>query len=193
MIVLRALVPLARDLLGTFVFVILFFLTDIYIATVCGISLVAVQTVWSLLRKKPIGALQWLSLILISTFGGATILFHIQEFIMFKPSILWLALGVVLLRRDWMAPYLPHIVTDNLDDRQIVRAGYAYSAVMFALAVANAAVVGLVRLDIVSSHFWAIYALAAPTLAQAVLLIALYLRFRRRIIARIRQRAAAKP
>lgn len=190
MVVLRALVPIVRDLLGTFVFVAMFFATDIYIATACGISLVVAQTVWSLLRRKSIGALHWLSLILISSFGALTILFHSPYFIMFKPSLLWFALGVVLLRRDWMAPYLPPIVTDNLEDRLIVRAGYAYSALMFALAVANGAVVGLVRLDLVSDHFWAVYALFAPTLAQAILLVALYLRFRKRILVRIRQRNA---
>jgi intracellular septation protein A len=191
MILLRALVPIARDLAGTFVFVALFFLTDIYIATGCGISLVVAQTVWSLVRKKPIGALQWLSLVLISMFGGATILFHWPYFIMVKPSILWLALGVVMLRRDWMAPYLPAIVTENLDDRLIVRAGYAYAALMFALAIVNLIVVGLAVVEIVSQKFWAVYALVGPTAAQGVLLVMFYFRFRKRILVRIRQRKAA--
>jgi intracellular septation protein A len=187
MIVLRALVPIARDLAGTFVFVALFFLTDIYIATGCGISLVVAQTILSLVRGKRIGALQWLSLVLISMFGGATILFHWPYFIMMKPSILWLALGAVMLRRDWMAPYLPAIVTENLDDRLIVRAGYAYAALMFALAVVNLIVVWLA-----SQKFWAIYALVGPTAAQLILLTMFYFRFRKRIMVRIRQRKAAQ-
>jgi intracellular septation protein A len=186
MSVLRALVPIVRDLLGTFVFVAMFFATDIYIATACGISLVVGQTIWSLARGKKIGALHWLSLILISSFGALTILFHRPHFIMLKPSLLWFALGIVLLRRDWMAPYLPPIVTDNLEDRLIVRAGYAYSALMFGLAVANVLVV-----HFASEKFWAVYALVAPTLAQAVLLTALYIRFRKRIVARIHARQAA--
>jgi intracellular septation protein A len=186
MIILRALVPIARDLAGTFVFVALFFLTDIYIATACGISLVVAQTVLSLVRGKRIGALQWLSLVLISMFGGATILFHWPYFIMVKPSILWLALGAVMLRRDWMAPYLPAIVTENLDDRLIVRAGYAYATLMFALAVMNLVVVWLA-----SQKFWAVYALLGPTAAQLLLLVMFYFRFRKRIMVRIRQRKAA--
>ena len=168
MIFLRALVPIVRDLLGTFLFVALFLIThNIELATACGISLVLVQTVLMMARKKRIGALHWLSLILISMFGGATILFHSKYFIMVKPTILWLALGGVLLRRDWMAPYLPPIVTDNLDDAEIVRAGLVYAGLMFALAVINTAVVALVWLNICSAELWAVYALIGPTAAQA--------------------------
>lgn len=191
MIILKALVPIVRDLLGTFVFVALFLGThNIELATGTGISLVLAQTVLMRLRKKPIGALHWLSLVLISMFGGATILFHSQYFIMIKPSILWLALGGVMLRRDWMAPYLPPIVTENLEDAKIVRAGYAYAALMLALAFVNAAVVGLVWLDVVSAEFWAVYALAGPTAAQGVLLVVFYFCFRKQIHARMRERAA---
>lgn len=188
MVVVRALVPIMRDLLGTFVFVALFFTTNIYIATAAGVGLVVTQTVYRHLKHRPIGALQWLSLILISMFGGATILLHSPYFIMVKPSLLWLALGVVMLRRDWMAPYLPPIVTENLDDHLIVRAGYAYAALMFTLAVANSGVVSLVWLDICSPKAWAVYALLAPPAAQGVLLTVFYFCFRKRITARIQQR-----
>ena len=191
MIVVRALVPIVRDLLGTFVFVALFLGTDnIYIATGCGISLVVAQTIWTRLRHKPIGALHWLSLVLISMFGGATILFHSPYFIMVKPTLLWLALGVVMLRRDWMAPYLPPIVTENLDDHLIVRAGYGYAALMFLLAVANVGVVALVWLGICTPKFWAVYALLAPPAAQGVLLTVFYFCFRKQISDRICEREA---
>ena len=185
MIVLKALVPIVRDLLGTFVFVALFFFTDIYIATAAGVSMVVAQTVWMRLRRKPIGALQWLSLVLISMFGGLTILLHRPHFIMIKPSLLWLALGVVMLRRVWVAPYLPPIVTENLDDHLIVRAGNIYAALMFSLSVANILVVWLA-----TPKFWAVYALLGPTLAQAALLTVFYFCFRKQITERIRERHA---
>lgn len=189
MIVLRALVPIVRDLLGTFVFVALFLFThNIELATACGISLVLAQTVLMKLRKRPIGALHWLSLVLISMFGGATILFHSRYFIMVKPTILWLALGVVMLRRDWMAPYLPPIVTENLPDAKIVRAGYVYAALMFVLAVINLAIVAFERFGFCSAEFWAIYALIGPTVAQGVLLVVFYFCFRGEILASIHAR-----
>jgi intracellular septation protein len=103
--VAKALVPIVRDLLATFVFVSLFWITDnIYVATAFGIALGISQNIWMHVRRRPVGLLQWLSLVLVATFGGATILFHNPHFIMIKPSLLWLALGVVMLRRDWMAP-----------------------------------------------------------------------------------------
>jgi intracellular septation protein A len=119
-------------------------------------------------------------------FGGATILFHNAHFIMVKPTLLWLALGAVMLRRDWMAPYLPPIVSENLEDRLIVRAGYAYAALMFTLAVMN-----LVVAFAMSQKFWSVYALVAPAAAQCALVLAFYFRFRKQITRRIEARAAA--
>lgn len=182
--VLKALIPILRDLMATFVFVALFWTFGVYVATAVGVSLIVAQTVFMHMRGHKIGALQWLSLVLICFFGGLTILFHRPHFIMIKPSILWAALGVVMLRRDWMAPYLPPIVTENLDDRQIVRAGYAYAALMFTLAIANVIVV-----KIASANFWAAYALIGPTLAQAILLSIFYFVFRKQIHAGSRQKS----
>jgi len=187
MVVVKALIPIFRDLLATFVFVALFWTVGVYIATGVGVSLIIAQTLWMHFRGHKIGALQWLSLVLICTFGGLTILFHRPHFIMIKPSLLWLALGIVMLRRDWMEPYLPPIVTENLDHSQIVRAGYVYSALMFTLAVVNVLVVKLA-----SPNFWAAYALIGPTLAQGALLLALYFVFRKQITERIRNRATTQ-
>jgi len=184
--VVKSLVPIVRDLLATFVFVALFWITDnIFVATAFGMALGISQTLWTRLRGRSIGPLQWLTLVLITVFGGATILFHNPHFIMVKPSLLWLALGAVMLRRDWMAPYLPPIVTENLDDHLIVRAGYAYAALMFALAVMN-----LVVAFAMTAKFWSVYALMGPAAAQFVLLLAFYFRFRKRITASMEARAA---
>lgn len=184
--VAKALVPIVRDLLATFVFVALFWITDnIYVATAFGMALALSQTLWTCLRGRSVGPLQWLTLVLITVFGGATILFHDAHFIMVKPSLLWLALGCVMLRRDWMAPYLPPFVTDNLDDRLIVRAGYAYASLMFTLAVMN-----LIVAFAMSDKFWSIYALAAPPVAQLALLTVFYFRFRRQIESSIAARTA---
>ena len=176
MLVVRALIPIARDLVATFVFVALFWTFGVYVATGVGVSLVVAQTLYMHFKGKKIGALQWLSLVLITTFGGATMLFHNPHFIMVKPSLLWLALGVVMLRRDWMAPYVPPIITEHLAERHIIRAGYAYAALMFLLAVINVVVV-----KVASPNFWAAYALLGPTVAQGLLLLVFYFRFRERI------------
>ena len=178
--------PILRDLLSTILFVSLFLITgNIFWATGFGIALGVAQTAWMKLSGRPIGPLQWLSLMLITVFGMTTILTHNALFIKIKPTLVWIALGAVMLRRDWMAPYLPPIVTENLDDRLIVRAGYAWAALMFALAGLN-----LVVAFTMTTKFWAVYALVAPMTAQFALLSAQYLMFRKLVTDKIRARAA---
>jgi hypothetical protein len=127
-----------------------------------------------------------------------------------KPTLVWLAVGAVMLRRDWMAPYLPPIVTENLDDRLIVRAGYAWAALMFVLAVLNLIVAFMTTPKFLSLYvvvapvsaqfvartitpkFWSVYALVAPAIGQSALLATQYLMFRKHVIERIRARAEAQ-
>ena len=183
---LRALVPILRDLLSTLVFVGLFWFSgNIYVATAFGICLGISQALWMRFRQHPIGALQWISLMLITIFGTTTILTHNPHFIMVKPTLVWLSVGGMMLRRDWMAPYLPPIVTENLDDHLIVRAGYAWAALMFVLAVLN-----LIVAFATTPKFWSIYALVGPAVAQVALLGALYVKFRKQIVNRRASTAA---
>lgn len=185
---LRAVRPLLHDLLSSLLFVALFLLTrDIYLATGFGIALGILQALWKRFHKHPIGPLQWLSLVLITVFGMTTIITHNPHFVMIKPTLLWLALGAVMLRRDWMAPYLPPIVTDNLEDPLIVRAGYAWATLMFVLAVMN-----LVVAFTMSPRFWAVYALIAPAVTQLALFTTQYFMFRKLVIEKIRARAAGQ-
>ena len=185
---LRAVKPIVRDLLSTILFVSLFWLTgNIFWATAFGIALGIAQTLWMRLTGRPVGPLQWVSLALITMFGTTTILTHNPHFIMTKPTLVWIAVGAVMLRRDWMAPYLPPVVTENLEDRLIVRAGYAWAALMFVLAVMN-----LLVAFTMTPKFWSVYALVAPAVAQLALLSTQYFMFRKLVIDRIRARAAAQ-
>ncbi|MGC9953199.1 MAG: septation protein IspZ [Rhizomicrobium sp.] len=185
---LRAIKPIFRDLLSTILFVSLFWLTNnIFWATAFGIAFGIGQTLWMRTTGRSVGPLQWVSLVLITVFGTTTIITHDPHFIMVKPTLVWLAVGAVMLRRDWMAPYLPPIVTENLDDRLIARAGYAWAALMFVLAALN-----LLVAFTMTAKFWSVYALAAPAAAQLALITAQYFMFRRHVIDRIRARAEAQ-
>jgi intracellular septation protein len=188
MALLRALKPILRDLLATLLFVGLFWLTsNIYLAAGFGAAFGISQTLWMRLRKHSVGPLQWLSLVLITVLGVTTILTHNPHFVMMKPTLLWIALGAVMLRRDWMAPYLPPIVTDNLDDREIVRAGYAWAVLMFGLAALN-----LVVAFAMTAKFWSVYAVTAPAVSFVALLGTQFMMFRKHVVARMRTRAAAQ-
>jgi intracellular septation protein len=189
MFILRALKPILRDFLSTIVFVsIIWFANDIILATAVGVATGLVQMIWMLARRHPIGPLQWLSIVLVSVLGTTTIVTNNPFFIKLKPSIIALALGAVMLRRDWMAPYLPPIVTDNLDDRTIVRAGFAWVALMGVLAALN-----LVVAFTCSLILWAWYLAVVPPLSYVVLLGIQFLMFRKRIMAQIKARTAENP
>ncbi len=60
-------------------------------ASICQIS-------YLLIRRQKVDAMLWISFIIIMVFGGATIYFHSDTFIKWKPSILyWCYCGAFLL------------------------------------------------------------------------------------------------
>jgi len=68
----------------------------ILMATAVAIAASFVQIGWLLLRKKKIDTMLWISLAIISVFGGATLYFHDATFIQWKPTILYWMLAVIL-------------------------------------------------------------------------------------------------
>lgn len=70
----------------------------ILLATALAIVASALQIVYLFLRKRKIEATLWVSLIVITVFGGATIYFGSEEFIKWKPTVLyWLFAGALLV------------------------------------------------------------------------------------------------
>lgn len=55
------------------------------------------QILWLLLRRKKIDVMLWISLAIISVFGGATIYFHNPTFIKWKPTVLYWAFALAFL------------------------------------------------------------------------------------------------
>lgn len=68
----------------------------IILATAVAILATICQIGYLLLRGKKIDTMLWLSLVIISVFGGATIYFHNATFIKWKPTVLYWTFGVVL-------------------------------------------------------------------------------------------------
>lgn len=60
------------------------------IATVCQIG-------WLLARRKTVDHMLWVSLVIITLFGGATIYFHDEQFIKLKPTVLYWCFSIALL------------------------------------------------------------------------------------------------
>jgi intracellular septation protein len=68
----------------------------ILIAT--GVAIVATfgQIAWVWLRHRKVDAMLWVSLVIVSVFGGATLLFHDPIFIKWKPTVLYWLFGATL-------------------------------------------------------------------------------------------------
>ncbi|HEY1612514.1 MAG TPA: septation protein IspZ [Rhizomicrobium sp.] len=135
---LRALRPIASDFLSTIVFVALYAATgNIFAGTIAGIVTGFAQIGYLKARAHPIDLMQWASLVLVVVLGTATLVTRDPRFVMVKPSIGAFAIAAVMLRPNWMARYLPPIVTENVSPRVPLVWGYVWSGAIFALGAAN--------------------------------------------------------
>jgi intracellular septation protein A len=129
---------LLRDMASTILFVVLFLLTDNIILSVgLGIALGLAQIGIQFVRRKPIGTMEWLSLFLVTAAGIATLLTDDPRFVLFKPSVIYAIVGVVMLKPGWLNPYLPAIARAVVPDVAVVL-GFCWAGLMFVSAAVNA-------------------------------------------------------
>jgi intracellular septation protein len=169
------------DLLSTFVFVGLFAVTHSVVASVgLAIAVGAGRIAWQARRRIPIDTMQWLSLFLVVTFGGAALITHNPLFIMLKPTVVYAAVGIVMLRRGWLNRYVPPIAWANAAD-VITLFGYVWAALMFATAAAN------LGIALQASHAtWAWFIGVFPIASKVALILVQYVSLRSIIPRRIR-------
>src|SRR4030042_460009 len=82
--------------------IILFFAAykffGIFTATAVAIGETFAQIGWGWFRHRQIDKMLWISLAIITVFGGATLLLHDETFIKWKPTVLyWLFASVLLI------------------------------------------------------------------------------------------------
>ncbi|HMU64086.1 MAG TPA: septation protein A [Nitrosomonas sp.] len=85
------------DLFPVILFFIAYKLVDIYAATVAAIIATLIQVGWSWFRHRKVDNLLWVSLVLITIFGGATLFLQDEAFIKWKPTVLYWLFACVLL------------------------------------------------------------------------------------------------
>lgn len=90
------------DFLPIVVFFVVFKLQGIFAATAVAIATTVVLIGWQWWRKRHVDVMQWVSLGIIVVFGGATLLFHNETFIKWKPTALYWAMGASLLLSQWV-------------------------------------------------------------------------------------------
>jgi len=185
----RAFRPIALDLLASIVFVLTLWATNnVVLATVVGIASGVARFVWMKLRGLPVGPLQYVSVLLVIGSGAATIYTNDVHFMQIKSSLVAAAVAVVMLTTNWMAPYLPPIVTENLEPRIVRWASLGWGALILGLAVANAVVA--LRYSIA---VWTAYTAVVPAAVQIAGFAVQFLAFRHLIGRNIRAKAAVQP
>jgi intracellular septation protein len=128
---------LALDMASTIFFLVLYLGTkNIPLSVALGMALGVGQIVWQARSRKPIDTMQWMSLFLVIASGSATLLTHDPRFVMVKPSVIYVVVGVVMLKRGWMNRYLPPAAMEIVPDVAVVF-GYVWSGLMFASAILN--------------------------------------------------------
>lgn len=134
-----ALRPLVRDLAPTLIFILVWRTTgNLALAAGLGIAWGLAHLAWSLMTRKPVEALQWLSLLTTVSAGAATILTNSPAFILWKPTVIMAALGVVMLKPAWQAQYVPPVAQPHIPRSALVAWGRIWAGLMFALAAINA-------------------------------------------------------
>ncbi len=149
---------LLLDLASTLLFLAIYVLTgNLFLAVGLGIALGIAQIGWQLVHNQRVEALQWLSLVIIFASGAATFITDDPLFVMLKPSIIYVIVGMVMLKRGWMTRYLPPIAQATVPDLAITF-GYVWAGMMFFSATLN--IVLALALDVTSwaavKSVWAI-------------------------------------
>ncbi|VXB73102.1 putative intracellular septation protein A [Massilia sp. 9I] len=115
--------------------------SPILLATAVTILATVLQIVYLLARRKKVDGMLWLSLGVVVVAGGATIYFHDDTFIKWKPTILYWAFGAALLlahliyRKNLMRTALGGAM--NLPDAVWNRVLYAWIGFFVGLGLLN--------------------------------------------------------
>jgi intracellular septation protein len=113
----------------------------IILATVVGIIATVLQIGYLLVRRLKVDAMLWVSLGVILVMGGATIYFHDDNFIKWKPTILYwaFALGLlvaqVFMKKNAMRALMGAAM--KLPDAIWTRVNFAWMGFLFAMGALN--------------------------------------------------------
>ncbi len=173
---------LLSDILSTLAFVALYSITrSIFVATGFAIALGLGQIAYVKSRGQSIDPIQWLTLGLVIVFGGAALITRDPRFIMVKPTLIYAAVGCVMLKPGWMNRYMTPAVAAAGGD--IVFAfGYVWAGVMFTTAAAN-----LILALYASPQVWGWFLGVFPLGSKLVMVAIQYLTMRVIIRGRIRR------
>jgi intracellular septation protein A len=154
---------LLLDMASTFFFLVLYLLThNIVLSVILGMALGVVQIGWQFTRRKPIDTMQWMSLFLVLGSGTATLITRDPRFVMIKPSVIYLIVGIVMLKPGWMNRYLPPVAIELVPDIAFIF-GFVWAGLMFFSAGLNL-IVALNFSVVTWSALMSVYAIVSKAL-----------------------------
>lgn len=113
----------------------------ILLATVVMIVASVAQIAYLLVRGRKVDPMLWVSLLIVGVFGGATIYFHNENFIKWKPTVLYWCFGAALfggqifMRKNLIRSMMEQQI--KLPDTIWQRLNLAWSAFFLAMGVLN--------------------------------------------------------
>ena len=85
------------DLFPVFLFFVAFKFQGIYVATAVAMIATTVQIIWARYRHGKVDVVLWITFAIVGVFGSATLLLHNENFIKWKPTMLYWIFSIVLL------------------------------------------------------------------------------------------------
>ncbi len=130
--------PLVLDMVSTLFFAGVYALTkNVVLATAIGMAIGVSQLGWLLARRRKIAALQWASVGLVIVMGSAAILTKNPQFVMIKPTIIYLVVAASMLQPGWLVRYLPPQALEYLPRSLVNVAGFGWAGLMALTAALN--------------------------------------------------------
>ena len=157
---------------GLLFFAVLTFTNDIYKATLVGVLFGVGMTSWIWIKARRLEPMQLLGVGLVLVMGSATLVLHDPRFMMYKPTVYYFCVGLVMLKPGWMYRYMPKApeaqalpaVSVRARRRFIEVAGAVYCAVTLGMALLNALLAVYA-----SQKTWALFNAAGAPLVYSVM------------------------
>lgn len=132
------------DLFPVILFFVAFKVYGIYVATAVAIGATFIQIGWVWFRHRKVDTMLWVSLVVVTLFGGATLILQDETFIKWKPTVLYwcfafaLLFGTFVLKRNLMRALLAEQM--QLPDEAWNRMNFSWIGFFLFMGVANLAV-----------------------------------------------------
>lgn len=134
---LKVMLNFLYEFLPVVLFFVAFKFYGIYVATVVGIAVTALQFLFSMLIFKRFDKKQLITLLIFLLFGGMTLYFHNPIFVKWKPSVVFWLFGVVLLFSQFIGkkPLMQRMLEAMLEGKNATLPTFVWKRLNIAWAV----------------------------------------------------------